>query len=137
MATYTGGCLCKGVRYEFSTDPLMTVSCYCRDCQQVTGSPFTTVSAIPRSAFRLLSGDLGSFTVTAGSGRKVTREFCKVCGSPLFTKAEMVPDVMFIKTISLDDPQHIKPVVSCWTSRAQPWAPIAADTQQYPENPEL
>ena len=137
MATYTGGCLCKGVRYEFSTDPLMTVSCYCRDCQQVTGSPLTTVSAIPRTAFRLLSGDLGSFTVTAGSGRKVTREFCKVCGSPLFTKAEMVPDLLFVKTISLDDPRNIKPVVSCWTSRAQPWAPIATDTQQYPENPQL
>jgi len=44
---HTGGCLCKGVRYEFSTAPLMTVSCYCRGCQHVIGSPFTTVSATP------------------------------------------------------------------------------------------
>src|SRR5215218_1541367 len=93
---HTGGCLCKGIRYEFSNDPLMTVSCYCRDCQHVTGSLFTTVSAIPRAAFRLLSEDLGSFTVTAASGRGVTREFCKVCGSSLFTKAEMVPDLLFM-----------------------------------------
>ena len=137
MATHTGGCLCKGVRYEFSVEPLMTISCYCRDCQQVTGSPFTTVSAIPRTAFHLLHGELGAYTIMSQGSRAVTREFCKVCGSALFTRAEMVPDLIFIKAVSLDDPSWVKPIISCWTSRAQPWAPIAAETQQCPENPQL
>jgi len=134
---HSGGCLCEAVRYEFSVDPLMTVHCYCRDCQKVTGSAFTTVLAVPRTAFHLLRGELGSFTVTANSGNNVTREFCQTCGSPLFTKAEMVPDAIFIKAGSLDDASWLKPTVSCWTSRAHPWAPIAAGVQQCPENPSL
>ena len=134
---HTGGCLCKGVRYEFSGAPLMTVNCYCLDCQRATGSPFATVMAMPRSAFRLLHGDLGSFTVKSNGGRDVTREFCKVCGSPLFTKAEMVPDLIFVKAGSLDDSSWVSPVLNCWTSRAEPWMPVAAGIQNYPENPEL
>jgi hypothetical protein len=138
MATqHAGGCLCEGVRYEFSGDPFMAVHCYCRDCQKVTGSAFATVLAVPRTAFHLLRGELGSFTVKANSGNNVTREFCQTCGSSLFTKADMVSDAIFIKAGSLDDASWLTPVVSCWTSRAQPWAPRAVDLQQYPENPPL
>lgn len=120
--SHTGGCLCQAVRYEFSAEPLMAVNCYCCDCQKATGSPFATVFAIPQAAFKLLQGDVGAFTVTANSGRAVTREFCKACGSPLFTKAEMVPDLIFIKAGSLDDPSWLTPSVNCWTSKAPPWA---------------
>lgn len=136
---HAGGCLCQGVRYEFSGKPLMTVNCYCRDCQQVTGSAFTTVLALTRAAFHILKGEreLGSFTVKASSGRDVTREFCKECGSPLFTKAEMVPDLIFVKAGSLDDSSWLSPALNCWTSRKEPWMPIAADIQNYPENPNM
>ena len=134
---HAGGCLCQGVRYEFSDNPLMTVNCYCRDCQKATGSPFATVLALPQAAFRLLKGELGAFTVKSGGGRDVTREFCKVCGSPLFTKAEMVPDLIFVKAGSLDDSSWLSPVLNCWTSRKEHWMPMAADIQSYPENPEM
>jgi hypothetical protein len=115
----------------------MTVNCYCRDCQKVTGSAFTTVLAVPCSAFQLLHGDLGAFIVKANSGRNVTREFCKTCGAPLFTKADAVPHVIFIKAGSLDDPSWLRPSLNCWTSKAQPWAPIATDIQSCLENPPL
>jgi len=94
---HTGGCLCQAVRYEFSTEPLMAVHCYCRDCQKATGSAFATVFGISQAAFRLLQGEPGEFTVTANSGRAVTRQFCKVCGSPLFTKAEMALGLIFTR----------------------------------------
>ena len=134
---HTGGCLCQAVRYEFSTEPLMAVHCYCRDCQKATGSAFATVFGISQAAFRLLQGEPGEFTVTANSGRAVTRQFCKVCGSPLFTKAEMAPGLIFIKAGSLDDPSWLTPSVNCWTSRAQPWAPIASELQGCAGNPVL
>ena len=34
---FTGGCVCGAVRYECSAEPIMTLKCHCRDCQQVTG----------------------------------------------------------------------------------------------------
>lgn len=137
VEVHAGGCLCQGVRYEFADAPLMTVNCYCRDCQQATDSPFATVMALPRTAFRLLHGDLGAFTVKSNGGRDVTREFCKVCGSPLFTKAEMVPDLIFVKAGSLDDSSWVAPVLNCWTSRTEPWMPVAAGIQNCLENPKL
>lgn len=135
----TGGCLCQKVRYEFSDQPLMTVNCYCRDCQQATGSPFATVVALPRTAFHLLQGEtaLGSFTVEASSGREVTREFCKNCGSPLFSKAAMVPDLIFVKAGSLDDASWVSPILNCWTSRKEVWMPLASGIQSFPENPDM
>ena len=133
----SGGCLCKAVRYTVSAEPVFAGHCYCRDCQQVTGSPFTTVVAIPLSAFALHQGILGSFAITAQSGRQVTREFCQACGSALFTKAAMVPDLIFVKATSLDDPSWVKPAASCWTSKAQPWAPIPHDTPAFAKNPPM
>jgi hypothetical protein len=117
----------------------MAVNCYCRDCQRVTGSAFATVLALPQTVFHLLKGDgeLGSFTVKASSGRDVTREFCKVCGSPLFTKAEMVPGLIFVKAGSLDDSSWVSPVLNYWASRKEAWMPVAADIKSYPENPEM
>jgi len=115
----------------------MTVNCYCQDCQKATGSPFATVLALPQAAFHLLKGKLGAFTVKSGGGRDVTREFCKECGSPLFTRAEMVPDLIFVKAGSLDDSSWISPTLNCWTSRKEHWMPISADIQSCPENPEM
>jgi hypothetical protein len=105
----------------------------------VTGSAFATVLALPQTALRLLKGkgELGSFTVKASSGREVTREFCKRCGSPLFTKAEMVPDLIFIKAGSLDDSSWVSPVLNCWTSRKEAWMPMASGIQNFLENPEM
>lgn len=136
---YAGGCLCQRVRYEFFGKPVMAVNCYCCDCQRVTGSAFATVLAFPQVAFCLLKGEgeLGLYTVKASSGRDVTREFCKMCGSPLFTKAEMVPDLIFVKAGSLDNFSWVSPVLNCRTSRKEAWMPMAARIQNCPENPEM
>ena len=45
----------------------------------------------------------------ADSGRKITREFCPNCGAPLFTRAEKLPDSVFLKAGSLDEPELVKP----------------------------
>jgi hypothetical protein len=92
---------------------------------------------IPKAAFKLLKGKLGEFTVKSNGGRDVTRQFCVICGSPLFTEAEMVPDLIFVKAGSLDDPSWVKPTVNCWTSRAHPWSPIVTELQSFSENPVL
>ena len=38
MTSITGGCLCGGVRYEVSGEPLFARFCCCRDCQRQSGS---------------------------------------------------------------------------------------------------
>jgi len=136
-AKLTGGCLCGEVRYEINGNVLAAVHCHCLDCQKATGSGFATVIGIAREDFRLCTGEnmLTGFTVTADSGRRVTREFCRRCGSPLFTPPEMNENMVWIKTGSLDDSTALKPTAACWTTRARSWAPVPVGVECYDRNP--
>ncbi|MHC4152933.1 MAG: GFA family protein, partial [Planctomycetota bacterium] len=69
----------------------------------------------------------------ADSGRKITRQFCPECGSPLFTRAEVCPDLVFIKAGSLDEPELIEPSYQTWTEREVPWAHINPALPAYPK----
>lgn len=131
----TGGCLCHATRYRVTAEPTLVANCHCRDCQKATGSPFTTVLAIPVAAFELLSGQPASHTVTAASGRAVTRQFCPVCGTPLFTRAEMLPESIFIKCTTLDEPSAVAPTTNFWTASAIPWAKLDDALHAFAGNP--
>ena len=92
-----GGCLCGSVRYECDADPGNASYCHCDDCKRATGGPYT-VGVLARAAdLRILCGQAKGYTTLADSGRKITREFCPNCGSPLFTRAEKLPDSVFLK----------------------------------------
>ena len=132
----TGGCLCGAVQYDFDAAPIAAVHCHCSDCQKATGSGFATVFGLPETQLNL-RGDthLGSFSLTAVSGQQVTRQFCRECGSPLFTLAENNPGFIWIKAGSLDDPHWLQPTDSCWTQSAVPWAPADAQLIHHLGNP--
>lgn len=136
-APFSGGCRCGGVRYECNAEPALSLHCHCRDCQYATGSAFATVVGVPKEAFNMLKGDVTSYTVDAASGSKVSREFCKTCGSPLFSYVEILPDVVFVKAGSMDDSSWLKPDLTCWTSSAQAWTAGAGDVPGFPENPDM
>ncbi len=135
--SHAGGCLCGQIRYRFAAAPVATVHCHCTDCQKATGSGFATVFGLALEDVNV--GDasaLQSYTVAADSGQKVTREFCRNCGSPLFTRAENNPGFLWIKAGSLDDSSWLAPTDSCWTGSARPWAPADESLTQHTGNPE-
>ncbi len=134
MSKSTGGCLCGNVRYAFDHDPEFVGHCYCRDCQLATGSAFTTILAVPNEKLQI-DGEVRAFTVKAASDREVTRLFCPNCGTPLFTRAEMNPSQTFVKCTTLDEPAAFTPTMTCWTSGAQPWAPLPENTVNFEANP--
>jgi hypothetical protein len=119
-----GGCLCGGVRYECAGDPANASYCHCDDCKRATGGPYTVGVLVRAADLRILCGQVKGYTTIADSGRKITREFCPNCGSPLFTRAEKGPDSVFLKAGSLDEPELVKPSCQTWTKRAVPWAYI-------------
>lgn len=128
-----GGCLCGSVRYEASVDTENASYCHCDDCRKATGGPYTVGVLVKLDELRITSGDLKGYTSIADSGRKITREFCPNCGSPLFTRAAKLPDLIFLKAGSLDKPELIKPNCQIWTKRAVPWAYIDETLPQYSE----
>ncbi|GAB3554096.1 GFA family protein [Noviherbaspirillum agri] len=132
--TISGGCACGSIRYVCTGDPVAMLNCHCRDCQQSSGAPFAS-GVVVRVADTEVSGSPGTYSVQGSSGGTTTRSFCTHCGTPLFTRGEVVPDLMSIRFASLDDQAGFKPMVDIWTSSAQPWVKLSEDIPHYPQSP--
>lgn len=122
-APFVGGCRCAAVRWECAAEPVAVMDCHCRDCQYASGGSHATVVIAPTAAFRVTRGEPTRYTVKGDSGADVTRAFCGVCGSPLFSEPPTAA-IIAIKAGSLDDPSWLKPGGALYVSSAQPWAAI-------------
>lgn len=118
---FTGGCACGAVRYQCSTEPLAMYNCHCRDCQSASGGPFSSVLVVATDSIEI-TGSPKYYSTAGNYGNHATRGFCKDCGSPLFARNELKPEVLVIKAASLDIPAPFKPVADIWTVNALPWA---------------
>jgi hypothetical protein len=123
VAPFSGGCICKAVRYEVTAEPIAVMDCHCRDCQYASGGACTTAVVVPKAAFRLTKGTPRRYASRGDSGAEVFRQFCGDCGSPLFSEP---PDerIWVVKAASLDDPSWLKVNGALYARSAQPWAHI-------------
>ncbi len=134
MATsFTGGCICGGVRYECSTEPIMTGNCHCRDCQKAGGGAFAPALAVPKDALRI-TGAVKWHETEGDSGQTVSRAFCPNCGARLFGKSKAMP-FLTILAGSLDDPSWFRPAMDLYTASAQPWDYMNPDLPKFPKMP--
>lgn len=122
MAHYklSGGCACGNVHYEFDGELAMAVHCHCRDCQRSSGSGSAAVFAISRDKIKL-TGKTSAYQYKGDSGKAVARHFCPNCGSPLFSDVEILPDLLFVRIASLDDPSQIRPSMHIYCDSSQVW----------------
>ena len=130
----SGGCACGSIRYVCNGDPVAMLNCHCRDCQQSSGAPFAS-GIVVRVSDTVVSGSPGTYSVQGSSGGTTTRSFCTRCGTPLFTRGEVVPDLMSIRFASLDDQTGFKPMVDIWTSSAPAWVRLSEEIPHYPQSP--
>jgi hypothetical protein len=120
----TGRCLCGNVTFSVEGDAAVHAACHCTDCQRQTGNPFSVVVGVPRDGFSVQGSTLSSYsTIGTDHGGETERNFCSACGSPLFSLAAAMPEMVFIKAGALDDASWVQPSIEVWTSSAQPWAP--------------
>ena len=89
----SGKCLCGNVSFTYHSDPIMFLICHCTDCQKSTGSPLASIIIVPESDFKI-EGLTGSYECEA----KVTRSFCKNCGSQVFSRIESAPGICLLYT---------------------------------------
>lgn len=134
-AAFSGGCACGAVRYKCTVEPLVSWTCHCRDCQQASGSAFSALLYVPQVALTS-TGASQEYTVTAPSGRTVSREFCAECGSPVFLKAGVRPNMIGVWAGSLDDPSWYRPQAAIWVASAQPWDTLHPTIRQFRQGPE-
>lgn len=116
----SGGCLCGAIRYECTAQPVMSINCHCRSCQQSSGSAYAAICMLPISAVEL-TGEVRYYDSLGDTGHKVSRGFCPICGSHLFGKPAVLPELIGIKAASLDDPSRYQPSADMYVDSAQPW----------------
>jgi hypothetical protein len=120
---HTGGCLCGKIRYTLNADPLLCVTCHCKNCQRQAGSALSIIIGVPEAAVQIV-GEVTTYNDTGDSGATVRRQFCNTCGSPVFTRIDSPPGMMFIKAGTLDDTTMLKPAFHCYTKSKQDWVDL-------------
>lgn len=99
MRIHKGGCHCSAVRFEVEAPENPTVQeCNCSICSK---SGFLHL-IVPRSRFRLLSGEgyLTTYTFGIGAAKHL---FCKVCGIKSFYIRRSNPDGFSVNLRCLDE----------------------------------
>jgi len=81
------------------------------------------IVGVPEAAVQF-EGELTTYNDTGDSGATVRRQFCGTCGSPVFTRVETPPGMMFIKAGTLDDTSILKPAFHCYTKSKQDWVDL-------------
>ncbi len=119
----TGGCLCGKIRYTLNADPLLCVTCHCKNCQRQAGSALSIIIGVPEDSIDV-EGEVTTYNDTGDSGATVRRQFCNTCGSPVFTRVETPPGMMFIKAGTLDDTSSLQPTFHCYTKSKQDWVDL-------------
>jgi len=117
---YTGRCLCGEVRYELDAELGPLVNCHCQFCRRAHGSAFSTVTLVPRSAFRITAGE-------ALLGAYVGRRFCSRCATRLFNVAESIPDQIALVVASLEQEPTQAPALHLNLESKAPWYEILDD----------
>ena len=115
-----GGCLCGAVRYVATGAPLVQCLCHCRNCQKQAGTAWSMVIGFARDAVTI-SGSVTTYVDHGDSGNLVRRQFCGTCGSPVFTRADGHPELLFIKAGTLDDPSTFRPDAQYYAKSRQGW----------------
>jgi hypothetical protein len=130
----TGSCLCGAVRFEYSGEPAFSGNCHCRDCQRSSGGAYTPALFMPEESVSI-KGTVKYYESKADSGNTISRGFCPTCGSQLFTKLEMMPNMLGLRAGTLDDPSKFHPKIDMYTASASHWDHMNPDLPKFPKSP--
>lgn len=120
MSTSSGKCLCGASSYEFDGNVKFAITCYCKDCQQMTGTGNLPQIGVSSDGF-LTSGPIKSFSKPSDAGNELAFSFCGDCGSPLFKTTSKLPELRFVCAGSLDEAPDIAFEKKVFESSKQPW----------------
>jgi len=127
-----GGCRCGAIRYQVEGAMEHHALCHCRDCQMASGAPMVGWMAFKSDAFRLTAGKPVSYS---GNGSSV-RYFCGTCGTPVyFENAEMLPGIVDIQSVTLDDPDVFPPQAHIQVAERRKWMENVAQLPEFARFP--
>jgi hypothetical protein len=90
---------------------------------------------IPKSGFKIISGDPTTYEVKGDSGNLSLRKFCGTCSSTMWTESESFPSIIVVKAGIMDDGAIMKfaPGTESFTSRKPGWIHNVDGATQFAE----
>jgi hypothetical protein len=120
-----GGCACGAVRYRARGEPIFVNNCHCTLCQRQTGSTSVVNAFYESDRVELLSGELASVTLPAGSGKPHEIVRCAACGSALWSHYPRMGKLgMGIRVGTLDKPGAVRPDAVVHVASKMPWVAL-------------
>lgn len=113
-------CCCGQLRAEASADPLRVVVCHCSECKRRTGSAYG-VSAYFHKNHVVVDGPNSTFVRSCPEGRTIEFHFCSSCGSTVYWRADLLPELIGIAVGLFDDPTFPEPTSSIFEKNRFPW----------------
>lgn len=116
-----GACYCGAVTVVASGEPVTVRSCWCRDCQKITGGG-ATHNVFFRTEDIVLTGEIRWHDAIADSGNPVARGFCPTCGTGIAVQSHVRRHLMGIRLGMFDQHGELAPRSIIWAASAPAWA---------------
>ncbi len=131
---HEGGCVCGAVRYRARGEPVVSMACHCRFCQQRLGSAFALVAYFDEQNIEFTQGRLSQYEHRSDeSGRWLRMGFCPRCGTTLTHTAEVRPGLRSIAVGTFDDPDWVRIERHIWVRSKRPWVSIPPEAAVFPQ----
>jgi len=118
QTTFSGSCLCGGVRYEITGEPKKFYHCHCRRCRKASGTGHASNVLVAPEAVNWLSGEELIASYKVPEAERFTSRFCTRCGGQV-PRLVKETGMVVIPAGSLDCDIPVAPQARIfWDSRA-------------------
>jgi hypothetical protein len=131
---YSGSCQCGNVSYRITAQSVQSVICHCDDCRKQSGSAFGA-SLIVNSDEVVFQGRLKTWDRTTDTGRTNRAFFCPDCGNRIYHQNPDAPEVVRIRSGTLDGQQIPEPRTHFHTIRQMPWVSFSEEVTRHEKQP--
>ena len=111
--------------------------CYCRQCHKVSAGFGTMTIIIAAQDFTLLKGELATFSRASDSGNENKAFFCADCGNRIYHQNPEKPELIRLKTGTLENSFSYQPQAHMWLQSAPDWVVVPSEVLQYQQQPTL
>jgi len=125
----SGECLCGAVKFSVKENFKAFYQCHCKQCQQLTGSAFSSNIFTEPGNIEWLCGE-GSITAYEHPTREFSKSFCNICGSglPFINKAKTS---LIVPAGSLNKLPEIQPQANIFTSEEACWFKLGLQAKSF------
>ena len=119
-------CQCGQLAIECEGDPVRVSACFCLECQKRSGSSFAAQARFPADRVAV-TGRSTQWSRAGDEGNEAVFDFCPHCGSTVFYRAKVQPDMFAVAVGAFTDPDFPQPEYTVYENRKHAWVEIVGD----------